>query len=164
MITLATKFSLGTIMAAGVLGGILFALFEMLAAAVLMGPDAFFMPLRMIGAMVLGAGALDPGSPLAVAAVTGLVIHVVLSILFALIFAAMASPTAATTTLALAGIVYGIVLWLVNFYAVAPLAGWRWFPDQTNPVVQLIAHAFFYGCPVAWLLARSRTMVVQSAP
>lgn len=34
--------------------------------------------------------------------------------------------------------------------AIAPVAGWTWFPEQTNPVVQLLAHAFFFGAPVGW--------------
>ena len=166
MVTVATKFGFGPAVAAGVFGGILFAVFEMTAAAVLMGADAFFMPLRMIAAMVLGAGALDPGYSIFVAGVSGLAVHILLSIVFALIFAilaAMASPDAGTNTLALGSIAYGIGLWLVNFYAVAPLMGWRWFPDQTNPLIQFIAHAFFYGCPVGWYLARSRTLVVRPA-
>jgi hypothetical protein len=46
----------------GILAGIVFAMFEMVMAVVQMGPDAFFMPLRMIGGMALGAQALDPGT------------------------------------------------------------------------------------------------------
>jgi hypothetical protein len=58
MVTVATKFGIGHVVAAGIIGGILFAAFEMLAAATLMGSQASFMPLRMIGAMLLGAGAV----------------------------------------------------------------------------------------------------------
>lgn len=168
MARVATRFGLGTIVATGVIAGIIFAAFEMFAAALLMGPEAVAMPLRMIGAMVLGSAALDPGYSLAVAAMTGVVVHMVLSIAFAGVFAVIASPIATATSgeflntargLALAGIVFGIALWLVNFYVVAPLAGWAWFPDRTSPVVQFLAHAFFFGCPVGWMLGRSQPLI-----
>jgi peptidoglycan-associated lipoprotein len=29
-------------------------------------------------------------------------------------------------------------------------------PERTDPLVQFLAHAFFYGCPVGWALARLR--------
>lgn len=46
---------------AGVVAGLVFAAFEMLASAFIAGAEAFFMPLRMIGAIALGPEALDPG-------------------------------------------------------------------------------------------------------
>jgi hypothetical protein len=164
MVTVATKFGIGHVVVAGIIGGILFAAFEMLAAATLMGSQASFMPIRMIGAMLLGAGALDPGYSLAVGCITGLVIHIVLSIAFAMIFASIASPAATESTLALGGILFGTILWLVNFYVIAPLAGWTWFPEQTNTPVQFIAHAFFFGCPVGWYLGRSRMLIAHRSP
>lgn len=168
MARVAIRFGLGTMVATGIVAGIIFAVFEMFAAAVLMGPEAAAMPLRMIGAMALGPEALDPGYSLAVAAMAGVAIHMILSIAFAGMFAVMASFIAVTTageflttarSLALAGIVFGIALWLVNFYIVAPLAGWTWFPDRTDPVVQFLAHAFFFGCAVGWMLGRSRPVI-----
>jgi uncharacterized membrane protein YagU involved in acid resistance len=160
MVTIATRFGLGNVIVAGLFGGLVFGVFEMIAAAATMGANAAFVPLRMIGAMALGAGALDPGYPVFVAAVTGLMIHTALSIVFALIFATIASPASSTSTLTLAGIVYGMALWLMNFYVIAPLMGWRWFPTDTIPAVQFVAHTLLYGCPVGWYLARSRDVVV----
>jgi hypothetical protein len=168
MARVAVRFGLGTIVATGIIAGIIFAAFEMFAAALLMGPEGAAMPLRMIGAMVLGSTALDPGYSLAVAAMTGVVVHMVLSIAFAGVFAVIASFVAVTTagevlttarSLALAGIVFGIALWLVNFYGVAPLAGWTWFPERTDPVVQFLAHALFFGCPVGWMLGRPQPQI-----
>ena len=127
----------------------MFAAFEMMATAVLMGPQAVFMPLRMIGAMVLGAEALDPGYSLITAAVAGVIVHMVLSIAFALMLAAVTPAAITPGTLALIGIAFGIGLWLVNFYVIAPFAGWTWFPERTNPIVQFLAHAFLFGLPVA---------------
>jgi hypothetical protein len=55
MVTPVTKFAFGHVVAAGIIGGILFAAFEMVAAVMLTGSQAFFMPLRMIGAAPTGA-------------------------------------------------------------------------------------------------------------
>jgi hypothetical protein len=162
------RFGLGTIVSTGIIAAMIFAMFEMLAAGMLMGPDAFAMPLRMIGAIVLGPMALEPSYSLIGAATTGIVVHLILSMLFAGIFAvtisAMTPPDAASVGsmpggLALAGICFGIVLWLVNFYVVAPLAGWTWFAARSDPFVQLFAHALFFGCPVGWLLGNARTVI-----
>jgi hypothetical protein len=163
MARVAVRFGLGTIVATGISAGIIFAVFEMLAAAMLMGPEAAAMPLRMIGAMLLGAQALEPGYSLLTAAMTGVIVHIVLSIVFTAIFATIAPPVLAASglaltsgTLAFAGIGFGIVLWLVNFYLVAPVAGWTWFPEQSDPVVQFLAHAFFFGAAAGWMLGRGR--------
>jgi uncharacterized membrane protein len=53
-------FSGSTIIGAGFMAGLLFALFEMIAAALMQNPNSLFMPLRMIGAIVLGPAALEP--------------------------------------------------------------------------------------------------------
>ena len=163
MARVAIRFGLGTIVTTGIAAGIIFALFEMFAAAIMMGIEAAFMPLSMIGAMVHGPAALNP--PSEIAAMTGVIVHMILSVAFAGAFAAIASALATTAAgdllstprgLALAGMVFGTALWLVNFYIIAPVAGWTWFPEQTNPVVQFLAHAFFFGAPVGWMLGRSR--------
>jgi len=168
MARVAMRYGLGTTVATGIVAGIVFAVFEMVAAAILMGPEAAVMPLRMIGGMVLGPAALDPGYSLAMAAMAGVVVHLALSIFFTGVFAVIASAVAVRTTgellstpgsLALAGIVFGIALWLVNFYIIAPVAGWTWFPERTNALVQFLAHAFFFGALAGWMLGRSRTVM-----
>jgi uncharacterized membrane protein YagU involved in acid resistance len=155
----AAWFRTGDVVLAGIFGAAIFAAFEMVAAALLMGWDALFDPLRMIGAMLLGATALDQGYPVVTAATAGLIIHLVFSVLFATIFATIAPRFSSAAALSLSGMVFGVLLWLVNFYAVAPTAGWTWFPERTNPLVQFLAHAFFYGCPVGWSLGRLRTTI-----
>jgi hypothetical protein len=166
MARVAVPVGLGTIVATGLAAGVIFAAFEMFAAAALTGPDAFAMPLRMIAAMVLGAQALEPGYSLATAAITGVIVHMILSIFFVGIFAVLAPPIVDVTglrvtarSLALAGIVFGLALWLVNFYLVAPAAGWTWFSERSDPGVQFVAHAFFFGCTAGWMLGRGRPAV-----
>jgi len=65
----------------GIVAGIVFAAFEMVIAAILYGPSAFFMPLRMIGGIAIGQQALDPGTSLLAAGSAGLVVHMVVGCL-----------------------------------------------------------------------------------
>lgn len=144
----------------GMVAGIVFAMFEMIMAALLNGASAFFMPLRMIGAMVLGQEALTPSYSLLGAAVTGVVVHMILSGMFGLGFGAGVAvlPTVARSQTMIVGLasIYGLLLWLINFYVIAPVAGWDWFPDKTNVTVQFFAHTFFFGAVLGFWLSRVR--------
>ena len=145
----------------GLIAGVVFAAFEMIVAAILDGPDMFFMPLRMIGGIALGEQALDPGFSLATAGAAGLVVHLVLSAVYGIGVAGVARYVPVLASSAASLIVWasiaGLALWLVNFYVIAPITGWTWFPDGTNAVVQFIAHTFFYGTVLGiYLVAAAR--------
>jgi hypothetical protein len=146
--------ALGVGAAGGIIAGIVFAAFEMLAAAALMGADAFFMPLRMIGAILIGPAALDPGYPLLSAALAGVAVHVVLAVLYGMIFAVITGGLRSATTDILLGAAYGFALWLFNFYVVAP-AAFPWFLDSP-PVLQLIGHSVFFGAVLGWYVWNRR--------
>lgn len=141
---------------AGFVAGIVFIVFEMILAAILKG--MFFGPLHLISGIILGQAALTPAYPAATAVVVGFIVHFVLAIIFGLVFAAIVSfiPQLArsATMLIVAASVYGLALWLVNFYVLAPIFGWNWFPTQTNPIVQFFAHTFFFGTVLGWYLSR----------
>ena len=145
-------------MIGGLIAGLIFAMFEMVVAALINGASAFFMPLRMIGAMVLGAEALDPGYSLITAGPAGVLVHVVLSALFGAVFgaavAAVPSVARSTGALVAAAGLYGLLLWLVNFYVVAPVAGWDWFPNGTDEAVQFVAHVVCFGALLGFYLDR----------
>ena len=142
----------------GAVAGIVFAVFEMFAALVIDGPAAFFMPMRMIGGMVLGPSAMDPGTGVVVAGGSGFVVHMVLSMMYGVTSAAVLSLIPAlsrsTTAIVASTSAAGLGLWIVNFYVVAPLFGWTWFPNSTNPVVQFIAHVVFFGAVLGIVLDR----------
>jgi len=142
----------------GIIAGIVFAMFEMIMAAALNGSDAFFMPLRMIGGMGLGATALDPSTSLLTAGTVGLVIHMVLSMMYGLVVAGVlalvGSLTRSTSSILMVTSASGFALWIINFFVLAGLFGWRWFPDSQNIAVQFVAHTFMFGVVLGLILDR----------
>jgi hypothetical protein len=142
----------------GAIAGMAFAAAEMMAAVVLNGADAFFMPLRMIAGIALGPSAMGPSTPLLTAAVVGLVIHMALSMMYGAGVAAVlaAVPPLRTSTrnvLALSSLA-GFTLWVVNFFLLAHLFGWVWFPDRQNVAVQVMAHTVMFGAVLGVALNR----------
>jgi len=145
----------------GVVAGLVFAAFEMIASAAMMGADAFFMPLRMIGAIVLGPGALEPGYSVWAAGVAGVVVHVILAMIYGVALAILLGGLrSATWEISLGGL-YGLSLWLLNFYVIAPMA-FPWFLESST-LVQFIAHTFFFGAVLGWYVgwARSRAAIAS---
>lgn len=140
---------------AGIISGVIFAAFEMVVAAV-MG-QGFFAPLRMIGAIGLGEGALPPQPSIGLATVVpvGLIIHMALSMLYGAGFGIVASAIGvlreSRALLVGAATLAGFALWIVNFYVIAPVA-FPWF-GMANPLVQFLAHTFFFGTVLGLLLA-----------
>lgn len=161
-ITTARQASAASTLRAGLVGGaiagIVFAMFEMMAAAALNGTDAFFMPLRMIGGIGLGMSAMDPSTSLLTAGAVGLVIHMALSMMYggAVVLVANAVPALRRTTGALAvfASAAGFALWVVNFFVLARVFGWAWFPDGQNVAVQVVAHTVAFGSVLGLLLDR----------
>jgi hypothetical protein len=153
--------------AGGVLGGAAYLAFTMFMGLVAGGVEGLSTPLRMIGAMILGDQALQPAYLVSTAIVVGVVIHLGLSVGFALLFIALAQPVStmrSTNTLLVTGSIYGLVLWLVNFYVIAAVFGWPWFAEQTNPLVQFLGHTYFYGWILGMHLSRYATVVPEPPP
>ncbi len=146
----------------GMVAGIVFAIFEMVVAALM--DQGFFMPLRMIAAIVLGEEALDPSYALVTAALVGLAVHMALSALFGMVLAGGAGSVGALREsrfgLIAAATLFGLVLWLVNFFLIAPVL-FPWF-EMADQVVQFVAHTFFYGMPLGILLASIRSPGVEA--
>jgi hypothetical protein len=160
MARLLSRVDLRDVAYTGVAAGLIFIGFEMVATAFLMGSATALMPLRMIGAITLGQALLDPNYSPFVAGITGLAVHLLLSVAFAVLFAEGVSRIERATEgelmatsgqRALAGTVFGTALWLVNFYVIAPLAGWTWFAGNVHHIVAFLGHAFFFGCPLGWM-------------
>ena len=151
----------------GVTAGLILAGFEAISTAFVAGAGGAATPLRMAGAIVLGAAALDPQYSLTLAALIGLAVQLLVAIvaagLFTMIVAQLAKATEGelmTTSgeLALAGSTFGTSMWLVGFYVVAPLAGWTWFSRDGHHIIAFVGYAFFFGCPLGWLYGRTRNL------
>lgn len=138
---------------AGVIAGLSFAVYGLLASAA-MEAGGFFTPLRMIGAILLGRDALDPGYPLLVAGAAGVSVHLVLSVAYGMIFSLLAAGLRSPMWDITLGSAFGLSLWLINFYVVAPIA-FPWFLEL-NPIVQFIGHTFFFGTLLGVCIWRSR--------
>jgi hypothetical protein len=129
------------------LGGIGFALVELLLMEAQEGQTAVARFLRRIAAMWIGPQALDPGFSFVTVAVIGTIMHLGLSAIFGLIFTWMTDSRAAKSrflrsraSLLVASTLYGLLLWPLNAYVIAPFVGWEWFARETEPVVQVMAH------------------------
>lgn len=144
---------LGIGMVLGLVAGAVFIVFETLAAGIL-GPG-FLGPLQMIGAILLGPGALQELATPAPVVGVGLVIHFLLSTIYGGTFAAIAwfvRPVVHNRWLIVgAATLFGLLLWVVNFYVISPVV-FPWF-GMANPVVQFLAHTLFYGAALGLLFA-----------
>ena len=140
----------------GVFAGIVFALFQVIMAAVGLGP----LPGELI-VMVEGfayGGVPTPTNAPAIAApaiAIAVLIHFVLSAIYGAIFGAVAPKVRALRNdrkaLIGAATAFGLLIWIVNFFVIAPVA-FPWFAEA-NGVVQFFAHTLFYGTVLGLLLA-----------
>jgi hypothetical protein len=146
-------------LAGGLVAGAVFALAQMLFAAAqgepLSTPWAFF------ASILLGPQAL--AAPFSLATFTvGFVVHFVLSALFGLLWGATAKSVSRGIrddwgAHAVASMIYGLLLWLVNFQVIARVV-YPWFLG-TSQLAQLALHALAFGLPLGlYLTARLRPL------
>jgi hypothetical protein len=135
------------------LAGLVFALFQVIMAAAGIGPPPNELIEMVEGVTTFGGAASAPGIAAPELAIAGLT-HLVLSAIYGAVFGAVASKVGAlrNNRIALIGAatVFGLLIWIVNFYVIAPVA-FPWFA-QTNAVVQFFAHTLFYGTVLGLLL------------
>ncbi len=143
---------------ASLLVSVTFPLAEMVGYAIVDGLEHTLKPVRQIAAVALGERALgDEPSLLAVLVLGGVILNVAFNFVFCLPFVALAhrhgSAVFSARRLVLAGCAYGAVLWPLNFYVLAPLIGWDFFPDLHHPVVEAVAHISVLRLPLGLYLA-----------
>ncbi len=112
----------------------------------------------MIGAIPLGMTALDPTSSHLTAGGAGLLVHMALSMMYGL-FVAVAISTVPAIARSLSATVVvasmaGFALWIANFFILARIFGWTWFPDTQNVAVQFVAHTMMFGTVLGLLINR----------
>ncbi len=137
----------------GLISGAIFAVVEIIAAAVMGNPA--LMPLRMFASILLGRSALTE-APAGVAIIVGLIMHFALSAVFGLIYGAIESRMSVEgrtswARQAGAGLLFGFALWLVNFQIIARIL-YPWFVAAPQ-FLQLVLHAVCFGLPLGLMFA-----------
>jgi len=120
----------------GVVSGAVFIVATMWYVASTGGPAV--MPLRMISTVVLGDAAMGKGTT---SPALGAIVHIVLSAAFGVAFGLVVPWLRTNATVALAGTVYGLVLYLVNFQVLARLFFTTF--KMANQPFEVVVHVVF---------------------
>lgn len=129
---------------AGLIAGAVFLIAEMGLVA-LMGNSPWGPP-RMMAAIVMGKEVLPPPATFDMGIVMmAMLVHFILSIVLAAIFAPFMTTLGMPMSL-LVGVVFGLVVYTVNFYGFTAL--FPWFAMARN-MVTIVSHAIF-GLALAW--------------
>ena len=124
---------------AGLLAGAA-ALLVLLVAYPLATGGTPWTPLRFIAALILGSAVLPPPTTFdAVAAVTGVTIHLVLSVFYAIVLALIIHRWGIIIGF-VSGALFGGALFLINLFALTELFDW-FYPLRSWPF--LVLHLFF---------------------
>lgn len=107
---------------AGLVAGMAFLMIEM-AMLVMMGQSPWGPP-RMMGAIVLGRGALTPPDTFDMVVIgVAMMLHLTLSVMYALAFAFVGGRLALLPSM-LAGAIFGAIIYAINFYGFTSLFPW----------------------------------------
>jgi uncharacterized membrane protein YagU involved in acid resistance len=120
----------------GVLAGIVFAAVTMWFTDSTAGKAD--MPMLMISTIVKGDKAMAAGTT---SLGLGVLVHLLLSMVFGMLFALAVPRLRSNGTVALAGTLYGALLYVVNFLVLAPLAFTTF--KMANRPFELFAHVAF---------------------
>ena len=128
----------------GLIAGAIFLMLEMIMVPLFLGESAWGPP-RMIAAIVLGKDVLPPPATFHLGIFTAAMsVHFSLSIIYAVIFDWVTERLGLATTILL-GAVFGLALYLINFYGFTVI--FPWFAMARN-WVSIFAHIVF-GMSVA---------------
>ncbi len=132
---------------AAIIAGIVFMMLEMVLVATVGGGSPSGPP-RMIAAMVMGEGVLPPPATFEMAPMlVAMLVHFTISIVYAIILGWIISSRDLNLGMSLlAGAVFGLLLYFVNFYVFT--AVWPWF-EMARGTISLVAHVA-YGLALGW--------------
>jgi uncharacterized membrane protein YagU involved in acid resistance len=145
----------------GMIGGVLMALFTMLATATYL-QIGFFTPLYAVAAPLIGRQTLMTSMTHGVfyfalgPALLGLVVHLLWSAFWGMNFGLIARKLHVTGGVAIiGGLVYGVLVMLVMSFIVVPIVGAPNLLQAVGTFWFIIAHALFYGLPLGlWPVAQ----------
>ena len=135
---------------AGLLAGVALGVVEIAASSML--SDDASLPFDFAAALIVGPETLLPAFPLAASLALGIVLHVLLSIVFGVVFLEALALThqlsARPLLMLLYGMLFGVTVWEINFFAVLPVIA----PELTgrlHPAAQLwngiVSYSLVYG-------------------
>lgn len=126
----------------GCIAGAVFLVLELLAVG--MAGQSPWGPPRMIAAIALGRGVLSQAATFdAGIMLVALIVHFVLSVIFAVILAVIMAPFSFDSSVGMASLVgalFGVAVYLVNFYGMTEL--FPWFA-QARGWISFMAHIVF---------------------
>lgn len=133
---------------AGIIAGIVFMMLEMVLVATV-GGGSLWGPPRMIGAMVLGSEVLPPPATFEIGVMlVAMLVHLIVSLIYAAILGwAISRWHMSLGTALVVGIVFGLVVYFVDFYLFTAI--WPWFATARN-WISIFSHAM-YGLVLAWV-------------
>jgi hypothetical protein len=146
---------------AGLLAGIALGAVEIGASTVLSNDP--WLPFDFAAALIVGPEALLPAFPLAASLALGTVLHVLLSIVFGVAFLGGLALTfqlsARPWLMVVFGMVFGVMVWEINFLAVLPLIA-RDLTGRLDLATQLwngiVSYGLVYGPVLAAYVIRVR--------
>lgn len=150
---MTVQISYGKAAAWGLVAGIVMALVTMMITA-LMGMGLWALP-AMIAALLLGSPA-TMGVTAGVIMI-GLVIHMVLSMMFGVVYAAIVNFF--SHEFLLTGTLFGLLLWIVNFYVIGLFVPGARMMAQNEPIWLAIMSHLIFGVTLGLLSRRSASPV-----
>jgi hypothetical protein len=140
---MAEKLRLKPAIWAGIVAGIVFVMMEMALIATV-GNGMVWGPPRMMAAIVMGEGVLPPPPTFDFGIVmAGMMVHFVLSVILALILGWVIAKWRLGMAMAIVvGLVFGLIIYLVDFYLMTGL--FPWFANARN-MITLVSHLVFGG-------------------
>lgn len=130
---------------AGLVGGVLMAVFAMIAGATYLDQDAWYIP-RLIGSTFF-----DPQTPLErpMIALWGVVLHLIISAAFGVIFATMVRPTTPGAMAMLVGIAFALGIYVLMTFLVVPLVNTVMAARVSTMMGTLLVMHILYGSGLA---------------
>lgn len=130
---------------AGVIAGAVFMILEMMMVAIFAGGSPWGPP-RAIAAIVMGQAVLPPPATFDLGIfMTAMVVHFILSIIYAILLAWIVNRMGMGVAIG-AGALFGLVLYLVNFYGFTAI--FPWFA-MARGWIGIFVHIVF-GVVAAW--------------
>lgn len=144
---------------AGIISGVIMLILELIMNPLFLG-NSMWGPSRMIGAILVGQGALPPPPTFDFGILlAAMVVHFPLSIIYAIVIAFAVRKTSFAMALVI-GALLGLVLYYINFYGFTVF--FPWFSMARN-WVQVFIHISF-GIGAAWAFKGMFRPAVTATP